>query len=359
MNPLEDHLTARPFHKRNKSSLSTTSTSLESDKRMSSSYDDRRGLVQHYGEVSYPPTIPFMHTRTQSQDSSRSTDSRVNLPTRQYQIRAAQRVVKPEQYIGTKHRYAPDASHRSIYAGLPLRDPNLPQSDPSPYKVNGNRDGKFTETWLPTDSLISRTNQRNRAIAKGETSFHPSGLESYRVLPQRYDLDDSTDSECEDENHEPINTSIRQSLERTRHPNPLRSNPLPLDHKSTRPQTPLDPSNFTVLSGTDYPSSADTKPSKSSYGFNRDVALEQPATGDSAKRQRDSSIQLESDFYAKPYGELKCATPPILVGNSRKISSGNDYASKYISTAYGRRNVSGKITEEGRADVRSLAGQAW
>jgi hypothetical protein len=38
-----------------------------------------------------------------------------------------------------------------------------------------------------------------------------------------------------------------------------------------------------------------------------------------------------------------------MIGNdSRKVSTGNDY-NQHTSTAYGRRNVSGKMAEEGRA----------
>jgi uncharacterized membrane protein len=36
--------------------------------------------------------------------------------------------------------------------------------------------------------------------------------------------------------------------------------------------------------------------------------------GSDVDRNRASSIQAEDDFFAKPYGELKAATPPIIVG---------------------------------------------
>ncbi|CCF33835.1 hypothetical protein CH063_05945, partial [Colletotrichum higginsianum] len=64
-------------------------------------------------------------------------------------------------------------------------------------------------------------------------------------------------------------------------------------------------------------------------------------------RNRDSSIQPESDFYSKPYGELKPATPPVMVGSSRQVSSGTDLETNQYSSVYGRRNVSGKAAEEG------------
>lgn len=79
-----------------------------------------------------------------------------------------------------------------------------------------------------------------------------------------------------------------------------------------------------------------------------------------APRDRLSSIQPEADFYSKPYGELRSGTPPIMVGTDRQVSSGNDFgdlsgvgengqaAKRYFS--FGKRNVSGKVAEEGRGD---------
>lgn len=79
-----------------------------------------------------------------------------------------------------------------------------------------------------------------------------------------------------------------------------------------------------------------------------------------APRDRISSIQPEADFYSKPYGELRSGTPPVMVGSDRQVSSGNDFgdlsagvgdgqaAKRYFS--FGKRNVSGKVAEEGRGD---------
>ncbi|KAL1903016.1 hypothetical protein Sste5346_000929 [Sporothrix stenoceras] len=92
-----------------------------------------------------------------------------------------------------------------------------------------------------------------------------------------------------------------------------------------------------------------------------------------APRSRQSSVQKEDDFYSKPYGQLKSATPPIIVGEelsagspsgARQVSSGNDYdlgSDRYLyygdnnggaTNTFSRRNVSGKIAEEGRAYSR-------
>ena len=91
-----------------------------------------------------------------------------------------------------------------------------------------------------------------------------------------------------------------------------------------------------------------------------------------APRNRESSVQNEDDFYSKPYGQLKSSAPPVIVGEAlsgspsgaRQVSSGNDYdlgSDRYLyygdntaglSNTFGRRNVSGKIAEEGRARSR-------
>ncbi|KAJ9158094.1 hypothetical protein NKR19_g3654, partial [Coniochaeta hoffmannii] len=83
--------------------------------------------------------------------------------------------------------------------------------------------------------------------------------------------------------------------------------------------------------------------------------------------ERKSSIQGEEGFYSKPYGQLKAGAAPVMltpggaVGGGggeggRQVSSGNDYESQKFggrwSSVFGRRNVSGKVAEEGRGDGR-------
>ena len=56
-------------------------------------------------------------------------------------------------------------------------------------------------------------------------------------------------------------------------------------------------------------------------------------------------------FKAKYYGELKPATPPIMIGdkNDRQVSSGNDFGVRSNGfKVLDRRDVSGKVAEEGR-----------
>ncbi|KAJ8112819.1 hypothetical protein ONZ43_g5302 [Nemania bipapillata] len=89
MNPLEGNLTSRTKHKRNKSSVASSYTAMsESSKRLSTPLEELRRSGAPYEDLSRPPSIPFMHTRRDSQGSFASSkrDSRVDLPSRQYQI---------------------------------------------------------------------------------------------------------------------------------------------------------------------------------------------------------------------------------------------------------------------------------
>jgi hypothetical protein len=70
-----------------------------------------------------------------------------------------------------------------------------------------------------------------------------------------------------------------------------------------------------------------------------------------APRQQPPQPSQQENFKARFYGDLKPATPPILIGaqgGQRQVSSGNDFDNKGFR-GFGRRNVSGKIAEEGRS----------
>lgn len=76
-------------------------------------------------------------------------------------------------------------------------------------------------------------------------------------------------------------------------------------------------------------------------------------------KERDL-IQKDIVFKAKHYGELKPGTPPIMIGggSNRQVSSGNDFgAGKGGFRALDRRDVSGKIAEEGRGG--NDGGKGW
>lgn len=73
-------------------------------------------------------------------------------------------------------------------------------------------------------------------------------------------------------------------------------------------------------------------------------------SGDIADMSSEREVSLEPlrepGFKARYYGDLKPATPPVLVGGSnRQASSGNDFSSK--KSGFRARDASGKIAEEG------------
>ncbi|KAL2142694.1 hypothetical protein VTI28DRAFT_849 [Corynascus sepedonium] len=353
MNPLEANLTSR-VHKRNKSSVATTSTA--------STYSDEKHESMLYDDSSRPPPVPFMHTRQGSDMSSTSGDSRLNLPSRQYQIPVNNRSSATSQDL--KRMSAPPSSHRASYMEIPLgetgaaggsRPTSMHSSRPStgsvpsyrvepvsPAQTAQPRSAKFTETWYASESLINRTQQRNRGITRAPT----------RAAYASLDASDSSDSE-----NDTYYTPTRPTTDdENRHPNPLRSHPTatvttsPAKPASGRPRTPFSRLRNSVLSTI---SLNDRRVSGS-----QDIT-DQQQPKQWAPRNRDSSIQPDAAFYSKPYGELKSATPPIFIGgsggdnngrSSRVISSGNDY--DLGNGALGKRNVSGKVAEEGMAGSR-------
>ncbi|OAQ86554.1 hypothetical protein VFPFJ_00624 [Purpureocillium lilacinum] len=333
MNPLEDHLTARPFHKRNKSSVNTAS-SVGDEKRLSTPTDARRLSDLHSVDSCRPPSVPFMHTRTGSSHSLLSRDSRSDFPARQYQIVPGGESPR-NSACSTQSRVnasMPRSSRGGSYAQLPTAEPGSPQRDlTSNLDVNSGRKPKFTEAWVPTDSLISRTYHRN---SNGE------GGQPYTALSQRYNLDNSSDSEYEDENVQAGDLSAAGPPRK--HPNPLRSHPPPsaqatLVYPATRPPQ----ASLLELSGNERRVSG-----------SRDIADQRLSQPSPWQRQRNSSIQPEDGFYSRPYGDLKPATPPIMIGSGRKVSTGNDFESKYAPNSHGRRIVSGRQAEEGLAAVQ-------
>ncbi|KAM7204442.1 hypothetical protein V8F20_003558 [Naviculisporaceae sp. PSN 640] len=400
MNPLESNLTSRA-HKRNKSSVVTTSTYADSDKRLDSPLGDPRLSVMSSTDLSRPPSIPFMHTRSNSSTSIGTRDSRMDLPSRQYQIVPGNSSTRNSATAADLKRMSvpPRSSNRNSYAELPTRDlasnnNSRPTSSytsrPStgnvvahrpeqvPASPNSNvqpRAAKFTEAWYASDSLINRTQERTRAMNQKMNAANRR--RAYEALSQPYDLPADTDSENdENENdytHNPLAPERDEfdSPKGGQHPNPLRSNPS--DTPPRRPYTPYNAMRNSAaaasasaalqeinLNDRRVSGSQDITDSKSGGGFGGHIGGgigKNNVNGNGVGRARDSSIQPEIFFYSKPYGELRPATPPIMIGspvnqsqnqNQRVISSGNDY-DLGAGSNLGRRNVSGKIAEEGRA----------
>lgn len=292
----------------------------------------------------------------------------------------------------------------------------------APTNASQPRPAKFTETWYATESLFNRTHERNRAMnapgSNNKPGSKPGKRQGYEAINRRYDSDSESDYENEGKSSsggyryrnlmspdadEVDDGDLGSSQPPQQHPNPLRSNPsLPsiagtgsdvgsrpksmpgpaLQQGTRRPHTPFLRKSSALseidlndrrVSGGNAPSPTTNTTTKNKGG---DISDEKPygnlkpspskrytwapmsTTAASAPRNRDSSIQPESDFYSKPYGELKSATPPLIVGSDRQVSSGNDYG--YLGAAndgpattkrnfsIGKRNVSGKVAEEGR-----------
>ncbi|KAB5535254.1 hypothetical protein GE09DRAFT_1143185 [Coniochaeta sp. 2T2.1] len=408
MNPLESHLTARASHKRNKSSMATTSTYADSiEKRFSNPMDDARRSGQPYEDMARPPTVPFMYTRQGSETSLRSSlktrDSRTDLPVRNYQITPAN--TSPRHSGASDLTFASKrlsaggspssptklTSTRNSYVQVPLNDnpdprpssrsrpgtsatrpttnssyrtsytsQTSPTSAPTPPRHStptAPREPRFTEAWYASESLVSRTQAHlNRTTAPNNHSPN----KSYAPLEQTYD--DYVSSDDENEN----------DLSR---PHPLRSNPT-----SPAGSAPGSPSALSSSRAVGFKPSLQSLHRNSPLselalndrrvsGGGRDIADEMllsvvpsGAGGGQGRNTgaRKSSIQPETEFFSKPYGSLKAGAPPMTDGGlgvgggggGRQVSSGNDYAEGRFGgrfgSVFGRRNVSGKVVEEGR-----------
>jgi hypothetical protein len=162
---------------------------------------------------------------------------------------------------------------------------------------------------------------------------------SYTALVQAFNEDDSAESDYDDENDAQYDRPKSLVLPQ-RHANPLGSHPTSPPRNSYAVMTRLNQGRETRASLSDLSGNL-RKVSNS-----RDITDRRSEVQSSWQRQRDSSIQLDDGFFSKPYGQLRSGTPPITVGSDRKASSGVDYG--YAAGVSGRRNVSGKVAEEGR-----------
>jgi hypothetical protein len=298
MNPLEENLTSR--HKRNKSSMSVSTVS---EKRLSAPLESKRNSGSPYEDLSRPPTIPFLHTRSNSTESFStyhstppgSRDSRLDLPSRQYQLQSKSN--SPSSSTSdlkrSSYRATPTSSKRSSYAEFPT----------SGNAERGSRDGKsLTEAWQAAEPFSA--SQRTRTSPR-KAAYHP--------LHQRFDSDDD------------ISLS-------TPHPHPLEANP----------PTPRLPAQR-----------APRKSALTEIGLN-DINVDSGDLADGQNAYPQKELRGQENFKAKYYGELRAGTPPIMIGsgnvngNGRQVSSGNDFMDKGAYRGPGRREVSGKIAEEGR-----------
>ncbi|KAM7204533.1 hypothetical protein V8F33_001497 [Rhypophila sp. PSN 637] len=401
MNPLESNLTSRA-HKRNKSSVVTTSTYTDSEKRLDSPLGDPRLSVLSHADLSRPPSVPFMHTRQGSQTSIATRDSRFDLPSRQYQITPGNSPRNSATASDLKRMSAPvppRSSNRNSYAEIPARDivsnSTNPSSRPnssyhnhassgsrpssgsvvsyraeqvpvSPVQTVQPRAAKFTEAWYASESLINRTQERTRALAQLNAA---NKRRAYEAFTQPYDTYDDSDSENDENDYTthhrrrnplaPGEDEVSAAAVPDNHPNPLRSHPTE-SPKGTPPKRPYTTYHGARNSGALSEVNLNDRRVSGSQDIVDQVTPKTNvgASGSSmggGGRARDSSIQPEIFFYSKPYGDLRAATPPIIIpangSGSRVVSSGNDYDLGAGGYQLKGRNVSGKIAEEGRAGV--------
>ncbi|KAI0009712.1 hypothetical protein F4779DRAFT_358616 [Xylariaceae sp. FL0662B] len=423
MNPLESHLTSRANkHKRNKSSMASSYTAVsDTSKRLSTPLESYRHSGAPYEDLSRPPSIPFMHTRAGSRDSLASSsssskrDSRSDLPSRQYQItpgnNSPRNSTAPQP--DPKRMSAPALAQRGSYTEIPLRETGSPSRPTSssviqPINASPTRVAKFTEAWYTSDSLINRTQQRQRALNAAERSQQKKQQQQqqqprqYEALSQRYALDDASDSDSDRENAAIMGVdsddddyddenALSSPIDVTGQlrPHPLRLHPVPTSppplttttppskkQNPPREKTPFRPrdsdaaaalSEVADVNARRTSGSRDITDAKAGAGAKKGAMRRLSGAlvgggGGWRRGNRNSSIQTEEHFSAKPYGDLKAATPPIMVGGSaRQVSSGNDYdlgsgasgGGMYAGGVFGRRNVSGKVAEEGLAGARA------
>lgn len=324
MNPLEDNLTARPLHKRNKSSVSSvTSTGADPEKPW---LESRRNSASVMDGVPERVSVSFMHTRTESRDSGISMGSRIS--------------ASPERK-NAPLRYLPRASNPISYAQLPSREPEPePQAEPKRVPQTLSEAFGIISADIPKPSAAPRPMKPGQRPAAAVRSHRSSGSKSYASLAQPYSMGGISSDE-EDEEESTLGDILRKKgrLDAA-HPKPLTSNPiLPRPLNTRRGQIDFDAQYDTV---------SDAEPSS---WLSRDIDDSEERPDMRSQRYRDSSIQLDSHFDTRhSSGEEDAATAAQgALGGGRKVSSGNDYWPN-PSAAYERRKVSGKIAEEGRAE---------
>lgn len=361
MNPLEDNLTSR--HKRNKSSVSTVMSSNTFEKGISLPLESKQASGAAYEDLSRPPTIPFFHTRTQSTTSFStykstpppSRDSRIDLPSRQYQAVPSNRSsLNADQLKRNSGSSFTSPPKRAAYIDLTNPRTTTPFSPSSPPKraaytevpmsdtssINTRVVGEVAQPWFASDS-----------IGKARTRSSPAKKAHYQPLHQHHGSEENVSID--------VVTDYSSSYDL---PNPLEAHPPTARHNHPfsrdSPLSELSSNAYGRGSGdiADIPISAREREQK--RGNERDlISSSRQAHHQRQKSRPKTPLQSQAPaentvdtFKAKHYGELKPGTPPIMVGgkNSRQVSSGNDFLNSKGGFRVDRRDVSGKIAEEGR-----------
>lgn len=313
MNPLEDNLTSR--HKRNKSSISekrisqaTTASTPPNSKRSSAVNDPL---------IAPPRTIPFMHTRTDSSDSLSSqshqyTRSRADLPSQLYQQQPSAQASR----IDVNHPPAPysRSKHGSLYSQSERLPPPNPPCRPSSV-VQPSRNSLLNDNWFtyPSSSTENSPPDHDDSVLSARSPSAVSSLKDWELHRANQDYRPLQQTFADDavvlhplEMHPPTPPPRRQQYQQERALMPGNDN---------RPNMGRRPSSF-VGAG------------KGRYYGDLNAATRAQEMG--------------------TYVDL-----PLERGGDRVISnSGADYRNGY---AEARRDVSGKVAEEGRAG----AGGGW
>ena len=171
------------------------------------------------------------------------------------------------------------------------------------------------------------------------------------AVSEPYSNDDVSDEDDDEENVHNYPDENDDSGSNA-HPNPLGANPTSPKRQDPRAQTPYRPLETSL---------AEISNNERRVSTSRDIADEKlsnssdPAPQPASKHSNSSGPRFHeplANFYSRPYGDLKCATPPVIIGANRKVSTGTDFGNEkmdFVSKMHERRNVSGKIAEEGRA----------
>ncbi|KAL2061058.1 hypothetical protein VTL71DRAFT_9110 [Oculimacula yallundae] len=355
MNPLEDNLTTR--HKRNKSSVSTAISSTYSEKRISLPLESKRASGAAYEDLSRPPTIPFFHTRTQSTTSLstyRSTpppsrDSRIDLPSRQYQAIPSNRssLTTDQLKRNSGHSFQNPHTHTPP-PSPPKRAPytqEITYSDTSSQRSSPTRPQSTVAETVTTSPWFG-----NDSIGKARTRSSPAKKAQYQPLHQRYDAEEDISID--------VATDYGSSYD---HPNPLEANPPTPRHANMYSLRDETGSPLSEVSSNAYGRKRDSRINLSANGSGDIADITSPSLERAKERERDL-IQKDIALKAKHYGELKPGTPPIMVGggSNRQVSSGNDFGNGKRDSGFRvleRREVSGKIAEEGRGG--NANGKGW
>ncbi len=333
MNPLEDNLTSRNSvyrkHEASRSSISTMATTYVDDNKSTRySHSTHRGSVARaYDDAPQLPSIPFMHTRNNSSSTLTSythiptTNSAGDLPARNYAIpfgsaNNSPRNSQVDLKRASVHSLAGSSSppKRGSYAQVPALDENWFQAKQS----------------------------RDSALNGGGPSPLAPPIQLRPGYGRYEDVGDGSDSDV---------GSTRS--------NPLGAHPVNSPKQAPSPQRIAEPRRESALSQMTL-NRMNTTATHSSSIYSTDT------NGNPESDLGTGSVgQLDEDRYAKFEGErrltpsprkqgrgynaLREGAPPLLVGGGRReVSSGAD-----LGTMANRREVSGKVAEEGRGGEQS------